>query len=42
MDKLLSDKQSLDKQVTKTQEIISNFKTEKPSEIASSVLVNNL
>ena len=42
VDKLLSDKQSLDKQVTKTQEIISNFKTEKSSEIASTVLANNL
>ena len=42
VDKLLSDKQSLEKQVTKTQEIISSFKTEKPSEIASSVLNKSL
>ena len=42
VDKLLSDKQALDKQVTKSQEIISNFKTEKSSEIASKVLLNHL
>ena len=42
VDKLLSDKQALEKQVTKTQGIISDFKTEKSSEIASSVLISNL
>ena len=42
VDKLLSDKQSLEKQVTRFQGIISNFKTEKSSEIASSVLLNHL
>ena len=42
VDQLLSDKSELDKQVSKTQQIISDFKTEKSSEIASSVLVNNL
>jgi len=42
VDKLLSDKQSLEKQITKSQEIISNFKTEKSSEIASSVIENYL
>ena len=42
VDKLLSDKQSLEKQVTKTQGIINNFKTKGSSEIASSILVNNL
>ena len=42
VDKLLSDKQALAKQVTKFQGIISNFKTEKSSEIASSVLLNHL
>jgi len=42
VDKLLSDKQALDKQVTKFQEIISQFKTEKSSEIASKVLLNHL
>jgi len=42
VDKLLSDKQSLEKQVTKTQGIINNFKTKGPSEIASSILANNL
>ena len=38
VDKLLNDKQALVKQVTKSQEIISNFKTERSSEIASSVI----
>jgi len=42
VDKLLSDKQALEKQVTKTQGIISDFKTEKSSEIACSVLISNL
>ena len=37
---LLSDKHALEKQVTKSQEIISNFKTERSSEIASSVIEN--
>jgi lipid-A-disaccharide synthase len=40
VDKLLSDKNALEKQVTKSQEIISNFKTERSSEIASSVIEN--
>tara|TARA_Y100000590_G_scaffold461742_1_gene624031 strand:- start:359 stop:1486 length:1128 start_codon:yes stop_codon:yes gene_type:complete len=38
VDKLLNDKKALVKQVTKTQEIINNFKTERSSEIASSVM----
>ena len=38
VDKLLSDKHTLEKQVTKSQEVISNFKTERSSEIASSVI----
>ena len=42
VDKLLSDKQALEKQITKTQAIISNFKTERPSEIASLVLNKSL
>ena len=42
VDKLLSDKQALEKQVKKSQEIIKNFKTEKSSEIASAVLLNHL
>ncbi|MAV77094.1 MAG: lipid-A-disaccharide synthase [Candidatus Marinimicrobia bacterium] len=42
VDKLLSDKHAMEKQITKTQGIISNFKTEKSSEIASSVLLNHL
>ena len=42
VDKLLSDKQSMEKQITKTQGIISDFKTAKSSEIASSVLISNL
>jgi len=40
VDKLLSDKHALEQQVIKSQEIISNFKTQKSSEIASSVIVN--
>ena len=42
VDELLNNKSALDKQVNKTQEIIRNFKTEKSSEIASSVLINSL
>ena len=42
VDKLLSNKQALEKQVTKFQGIISDFKTEKSSEIASKVLLNYL
>ena len=42
VDQLLSDKSELDKQVIMTQQIISDFKTEKSSEIASAVLVNNV
>ena len=41
VDELLSDKQALEKQVTKFQEIIGKFKTEKSSEIASSVLLKS-
>ena len=39
---LLNDQQALEKQVSKTQKIISKFKTDKSSEIASSVLLNHL
>ena len=42
VDKLLEDKQSLQNQVNKSQEIISNFKTNQSSEIAASILSNNL
>ena len=42
VDALLSDKKALDKQTHRTQEIIDNFRTNKSSEIASSVLLNNL
>ena len=42
VDKLLSDKKVLEKQVRKFQGIISKFKTEKSSEIASKVLFNHL
>ena len=42
VDKLLTDKQALVKQVTESQEIIKNFKTEGSSEIASTVLLNHL
>jgi len=40
VDKLLTDKQALEKQVTKSQAIISKFKTKKSSEIASKVLLD--
>ena len=40
VDKLLNDKQALEKQVAKSHEIITNFKTERSSEIASSVMNN--
>jgi len=42
VDELLSDKQALEKQITKSQRIISNFKTKGSSEIASSVLNKSL
>jgi lipid-A-disaccharide synthase len=42
VDRLLSDKQGLEKQVTKSQEIIKNFRTERSSEIASSIIENYL
>ena len=42
VDELLQDQEILEKQIKKSQEIISKFKTEKSSEIASSVLLNNL
>ena len=40
--KLLADKEILKKQLTKSQEIIKNFRTEKSSEISSAVLLNHL
>ena len=42
VDRLLNDKQILEKQVKKSQEIISKFKNVKSSEIASSVLLSQL
>ena len=39
---LLNDKNSLNEQVMKTQEVIDKFRTNKSSEIASSVLLKNL
>jgi len=42
VDALLSDKKAIDKQTHRTQEIIDKFRTNKSSEIASSVLLNNL
>ena len=42
VDKLLSDKHALEQQVTKFQDVISKFKTEKSSEIVSKVLLNHL
>ena len=40
VDKLLNDKQVLEKQIAKSQEIIANFKTDRSLEIASSVIKN--
>ena len=40
VENLLSDKKALENQITKSQEIISNFKTERSSEIGSSVIKN--
>ena len=40
VDKLLDDKRSLEKQLSKSQEIINNFKTERSSQIACSVIEN--
>ena len=40
VDKLLKDKQALSLQVKKSQDIISKFKTERSSEIASSAIEN--
>ena len=42
VDKLLSDKQALEKQVRKSQVIINGFRTDKSAEIASSVLIKHL
>ena len=42
VDKLLNDKNILEKQITKSQEIINNFKKAKSTETASSVLLNHL
>ena len=42
VDKLLSDKQALEKQVSKSQMIINGFRTNKSAEIASSVLIKHL
>ena len=42
VDELLINQQTLAKQIAKTQEILGKFKTDKSSEIASSVLLNNL
>ena len=38
--KLLEDKKALEKQVTKSQEIVNDFKTAKSSKIASTVIEN--
>ena len=42
VDELLKDQQTLEKQINKTREIISSFKTDKSSDLASSVLINCL
>ena len=40
--KYLNDKNLMNEQIKKTQEVINKFRTNKSSEIASSVLINNL
>ena len=42
VDKLLNNQEDIKDQIIKSQEVISKFKTEKSSEIASSVLINSL
>ena len=42
VERLLNDQNALENQISKTQKIISKFKTGKSSEIASSVLLNHL
>ena len=42
VDRLLNDKQALEKQVMRSQEIISKFKTGQSSKIAAEVLLNHL
>jgi len=42
VDRLLNDKENLQKQIQKSQEIINTFKNGKSSEIASSILLNHL
>ena len=42
VEKLLNNKNALDEQVLKSQKIISNFKTERSAEIASSIIKNYL
>ena len=42
VDSLFEDSQSMQNQIDKSQEIIKKFKTSQSSEIAASVLINNL
>ena len=42
VNKLLTDKSAMEMQISKSEDVISNFKTEKSSEIACSVLLNHL
>ena len=42
VDRLLGDKSNLENQIIKSQGVISNFKTKRSSEIASSVLIHHL
>ena len=42
VDVLLNDKKALSTQILRSTNIINNFKTEKPAEIASSILINHL
>ena len=42
VDKLLNDKSALEKQVSRSQDIIKDFKTDGSAKIASSVLIDHL
>ena len=42
VDKLLNNKEALDDQVSKSQNIINTFKTNESSKLASAVLINHL
>ena len=42
VDKLLNNKEALEKQIFSSQNVVNTFKTKRPSELVSSVLINHL